>query len=223
MKRSNSARTTHPRVLEAHGGCGCSKAEAEDAEAELAPRISVEGRFRTGNDIDGFNGPTDDYQARLVLRWTPFDSGISHFKWREMQRREGQSRARVNELAVRPNADARAAWVRRESQRKLVGELEQQNRVADDLLLSYRQQFNVGRRSLLDVLDAQNTRYNVQVQLETARFAELYAQYRLLASTNRLLDALGVQPPEAANANNRERFHYEPTPISEVLEARSPQ
>ena len=30
------------------------------------------------------------------------------------------------------------------------------------MLLSYREQFNIGRRSLLDVLDAQNTRYNVQ-------------------------------------------------------------
>jgi hypothetical protein len=43
-------------------------------------------------------------------------------------------------------------------------------RVADDLLLSYREQFNIGRRSLLDVLDAQNTRYNVQAQAETARW-----------------------------------------------------
>jgi adhesin transport system outer membrane protein len=94
--------------------------------------------------------------------------------------------------------------------------------VSDDLIVSYREQFNVGRRSLLDVLDAQNTRYNVQVQLETARFAELYAEYRLLASTNRLLAALGVPAPAGAKANSRERFHVKPTPITDVLEARSP-
>ena len=58
--------------------------------------------------------------------------------------------------------------------------------------LSYREQFNVGRRSLLDVLDAQNTRYNVQAQAESARLARLYAQYRVLAATNRLIEALGV-------------------------------
>jgi len=218
----DAARMTHPRVLEAMADVDAAKATAKKAEAELAPRISLEGRFRTGNDIDGFSGPTDDYQARVVLRWTPFDSGINHFKWREMQRREGQARARVNEMARQGETDARAAWVRRESQRKLVGELEQQSKVTDDLILSYRQQFNVGRRSLLDVLDAQNTRYNVQVQLETARFAEMYAQYRLLASTNRLLDALGVKAPEGANANARERFRVKPTPVTEVLEARSP-
>ena len=71
-------------------------------------------------------------------------------------------------------------------------------RVADDLLLSYREQFNVGRRSLLDVLDAQNTRFNVQAQAETARMAKLYAQYRVLAASNRLIEALGVQMPAEA-------------------------
>ena len=77
-------------------------------------------------------------------------------------------------------------------------ELETQGRISDDLLLSYREQFNIGRRSLLDVLDAQNTRYNVQAQTETARLAKLYAQYRVLAAENRLIECLGVQPPAAA-------------------------
>ena len=126
-------------------------------------------------------------------------------------------------MARQAEADARSAWVRKQSQHKLVGELEQQSKVSDDLILSYREQFNVGRRSLLDVLDAQNTRYNVQVQLETARFAELYAQYRLLASTNRLLAALGVAPPPGAKASSRERFHVKPVPVASVLEPRSAQ
>mgnify|MGYP002260500535 CR=1 FL=1 len=44
--------------------------------------------------------------------------------------------------------------------------------------------------AMLDVLDAQNTRYNVQAQAETARLAKLYAQYRLLAASNKLIEAL---------------------------------
>jgi outer membrane protein, adhesin transport system len=219
----DTARSNHPRVREALADVDSAKAEAKEAEDGLAPRISLEGRFRTGRDIDGFQGPTDDYQARVVLRWTPFDSGINHFKFREMQRRESQARGRVNELARQAESDARSAWVRRESQHRLVGELEQQSHVSDDLILSYREQFNVGRRSLLDVLDAQNTRYNVQVQLETARFAELYAQYRLLASTNHLLEALGVSPPPGSKANSRQRFKVKSTPITQVLEPRSAQ
>ena len=72
---------------------------------------------------------------------------------------------------ARPRRTRARAWSRLQNQGRLVGELETQGRVSDDLLLSYREQFNVGRRSLLDVLDAQNTRYNVQAQAETARLA----------------------------------------------------
>jgi len=107
---------------------------------------------------------------------------------------------------------------RLESQTRLVGELEQQSRVSDALLLSYREQFNVGRRSLLDVLDAQNTRNNVQAQVETARMARLYAQYRTLAAANRLVEALGVSLPSAAYMSERERYGVAPVAPAELDE-----
>ena len=65
------------------------------------------------------------------------------------------------------------------------------------------------------MLDAQNTRYNVQVQAETARFARLFAEYRLLAATN-------VAPAEGSNAYARARFKVGPTPPAELMERRLP-
>ena len=122
------------------------------------------------------------------------------------------------EQTRRAEEDARSAWSRLTNQSRLATELETQGRVTDDLLLSYREQFNVGRRSLLDVLDAQNTRYNVQAQVETARLAKLYAQYRLLASTNRLIEALGVNMPTEAWSDERTRYRVNPIPASDLEE-----
>ena len=76
-------------------------------------------------------------------------------------------------------------------------------------------QFNVGRRSLLDVLDAQNSRYSVQTRLETARFSQLFAQYQTLAATNRFLTAMEVAPGTGAGEKERERFNYGPPKVSE--------
>ena len=94
--------------------------------------------------------------------------------------------------------------------------------MSDDLLLSYREQFNVGRRSLLDVLDAQNTRYNVQAQVESARLSRLYAQYRVLAASNRLIESLGVTMPTAAWSDERNRFRVNPIPASDLQENSMP-
>ena len=111
------------------------------------------------------------------------------------------SRRRADEVHAPPvRADPRApkrtcarAWSRlHQPDARWSASSKRRAAITDDLLLSYREQFNIGRRSLLDVLDAQNTRYNVQAQAETARLAKLYAQYRVLAATNRLIECLGV-------------------------------
>jgi outer membrane protein, adhesin transport system len=106
------------------------------------------------------------------------------------------------------------------SQGNIITSLARQSQVSDDLLLSYRSQFNVGRRSLLDVLDAQNTRYNTQVRLETARFSQLFAQYQSLAATNLLLEALGIPPGAGAGENERAQFNFGP-PVPAELQRRT--
>jgi adhesin transport system outer membrane protein len=97
------------------------------------------------------------------------------------------------------------------------------SQVSDDLLLSYRSQFNIGRRSLLDVLDAQNTRFNTQVRRETARFSELFAQYQVLAATNNFLSALSIAPGTGAGAAERDRFDYGPSRPAELQRRRYPE
>jgi adhesin transport system outer membrane protein len=155
-------------------------------------------------------------QARVVARWLIFDGGINRAKVQEMVRRASEVRFRLHQLTREAEEDVRVSWNAWTSQGKLAGELDRQSKVSDDLLLSYREQFNVGRRSLLDVLDAQNTRYNVQVRAETARFAETFAEYKILAAANELMQALGVGARPDAEANARERFKVGPTPPSEV-------
>jgi adhesin transport system outer membrane protein len=216
------ARLENPMVREALADIDTAQAEVGAARAELAPRISLEGRIRAGEDIDGFRGNTEDYMGRILLKWNVFDSGINRAKVHEMESRESERRFRLHEVSRQAEADVRTAWNRLENQTRLTGELEQQSRVSDDLLLSYREQFNVGRRSLLDVLDAQNTRYNVQVQTETARLAQIYAHYRVLAAANRLLDALGVAAPAAATANARERYKVRSLPPEQLMEPKLP-
>ncbi|WP_057884333.1 TolC family protein [Tsuneonella troitsensis] len=210
------ARTKHPKVREAMADVDASTAMVKAAEGDLYPTVGVELRGRYGDDIDGFRGETNDLQARAVMRWNIFDGGINRAKVQEMVRRASQSRYRLHELQREAEADVRTAWTTMNSQADIVGKVERQSQVSDDLLLSYRSQFNVGRRSLLDVLDAQNTRYNTQVRLETSRFSQLFAQYQTLAATNNLLDALSIAPGAGAGMEERTRFDFGPPAPAEL-------
>ena len=217
------ARGNNPRVQESIADLSTARELITAAKSEMGPRFNLEGTARVGDDIDGFEGHTTDLGARVVMRWLVFNGGTNIKNVREQQARADEAHARLFEMTRRAEEDVRSAWNRMTNQTRLVTELETQSRVSDDLLLSYREQFNVGRRSLLDVLDAQNTRYNVQAQAETARMAKLYAQYRVLASANRLIECLGVQMPQAAWSNERARFHVNPVPAEDLQENSMPQ
>jgi len=215
-------RTNNPRVREAMADIDAAHAVVGAAKAALGPRISLEGRGRYGEDVDGFRGYTSDVQGRLVLRWDLYTGGINQAAVQENVRRASETRYRLHELTRQAEEDVRTSWNRLQQQTKLIGELDQQAAVSSDLILSYREQFNVGRRSLLDLLDAQNTRYNVVVQAETARLAQLFAQYRVLAATNMLLDAVGVTPQKAAYDGARKTYNVPITPPAELMERRYP-
>ena len=212
------ARQSNPRVQESIADLAAARETVREARADIGPRLNLEGRARAGRDIDGFAGRTTDLQANAVLRWDLYNGGIKEANVREQMGRADQAHGMVFQRTREAEEASRNAWSRLQNQRRLAGELESQGKISDDLLLSYREQFNIGRRSLLDVLDAQNTRYNVQAQTETARLAALYAQYRLLASVNRLTEALGVSIPTAAYSNYRERYRVNPIPPAELQE-----
>ena len=217
------ARQNNPRVQESVADLSTARELITAAKSDMGPRVNLEGTARVGDDIDGFEGHTTDLQARVVMRWLVFNGGTNIKNVREQQARADEAHAHLFEMTRRAEEDVRSAWSRLTNQARLATELETQSRVADDLLLSYREQFNVGRRSLLDVLDAQNTRQNVQAQAETARMAKLYAQYRVLASANKLIECLGVQMPQAAWSDERTRFKVNPVPAEDLQENSMPQ
>lgn len=209
-------RTNNPLVKEAAADVDAANAQASSVRADGYPRIGIDANAREGKDIDGFRGETTDLQGRVFLRWNIFNGGISRANYQEMVRRASEARYKLYQITREAEEDVRVAWSTLNTQQRISDQLARESQVSDDLLLSYRSQFNVGRRSLLDVLDAQNTRYNVQTRLETARFSAVFARYQILASTNRFISGLNVSPGAGAGENERDRFHYGPPAPAET-------
>ena len=210
------ARTVNPLVREAQADVDATHGLVMAAKGDFYPTFGVDVRGRIGDDIDGFNGDTNDVQARVYMRWNIFNGGQTRGKYQEMVHRASQARYRLHEMVRGAEEDVSNAWTALLAQRNIGIALARQSEGTDDLLLSYRSQFNVGRRSLLDVLDAQNTRFNTQVRLETSRFSQLFAQYQVLAATNRFLDAMSIAPGAGSGKNERERFDFGPPKEAET-------
>lgn len=192
------ARVNNPRILLAAADVDAAAAVVEQSKSALGPKLSFQGGAYTGDDLGGTDGITTDLQAKLVLRWTIFDGGIRNAEVQENQHRETEAMYAQQQAFREVEESVRVSWNRITSQGRLAAQYSNQLAASSDLVSTYREQFTVGERTLLDVLDAQNSRFGVQILVETARFAVLFSEYRLLAATGTLVEFMGVTPPGQA-------------------------
>jgi outer membrane protein, adhesin transport system len=65
---------------------------------------------------------------------------------------------------------------------------------AEALVAQFRSEFEAGTRSLLDVLEAERVRFDVEFQKLSADASYAFSTYRLLAVESRLAEHFGVAP-----------------------------
>jgi len=215
------ARQNNPRVHMANSDIDAAASLVDAARAKFGPSITAEGVARAGSDIDGSDGDTSDLQARVVLRWNLYRGGIDKANEQEQVRRTSEQRLVLHQVLREIEEAVRTSWDRRFRQADLAKTLKLQAAANEKLVASYREQFKVGQRSLLDVLDAQNTRFNTATLADTASYASLFAQYRLLAATGQLLKTMDLHPAKQATAYAKAEFNAPETADTETY-ARTP-
>ena len=61
---------------------------------------------------------------------------------------------------------------------------------------AFGKQWNIGRRTMFDVLDIEAELINAKIDLVNAKYDKIYAQYRILSRMGQLVHTLGLQWPE---------------------------
>jgi adhesin transport system outer membrane protein len=76
--------------------------------------------------------------------------------------------------------------------------LERYVKSSDTTRVAYASQFDIGQRTLLDLLDSENEFFTARSIYINGKFIEMAARYRILNAMGRLLSTLDVAPPEQA-------------------------
>lgn len=162
---------------------------------ESAYQPKVEARFRsgTGKNFDGVRDQRNDTSAEVVLNWNLFNGG--------------SDRARVRQQAnlVNQAADQRDKACR-DVRQVLAIAYNDTKKLADQLVYldrntlaiekardAYRQQFDIGQRSLLDLLNSENELYTARRSYANAEFDLGIAYVRVQAALSRLNTQLGLR------------------------------
>ncbi len=216
------ARKNSPVIQVAEANLDAAYGLRKQANSELYPKLSLELRGRAGDDLDGVYGRETDVRAELVMRWNLYRGGIDIANKQEALRRIDQERFRLDQAYRNVEETMRLAWNQKTVEAKRLSELESQLSQSNLLVQSYQEQFKIGERTLLDLLNTQNNRFNTQVAVEGAKFAVLFAEYGILAAAGTLVASLDLSAPAQAAAHTREAVRMPPTPEAETQKRFSP-
>ncbi len=164
--------------------------------AAWQPRVEARLRSGTGRNFDGVPDQKRDTSAEVVLNWNLYNGGSD-------QARIRQAADLVNQAADQRDKTCRdtrqVAAIAFNDTQKLGEQLQALDRnvlAIEKARDAYRQQFDIGQRSLLDLLNAENELYTAKRAYANAEADLLVAQARTLASTQRLIAQLGLAQAE---------------------------
>jgi len=169
-----------------------ARSTAQLREAAYQPRLEARVRTNAGTNLDGVRDQKRDSAAEVVLNWNLYNGGAD------------QARVRQQVNLVNQAADLRDRTCRELRQttaiafndtRKLAEQLQYLDRntlAIEKARDAYRQQFDIGQRSLLDLLNAENEVYTAKRSYANAEYDLGIAYVRTHAAMNQLTTQLGI-------------------------------
>lgn len=188
----------HPTLRLAAFDVESAQSQHATAKAPFYPDLHLEVGTRADHDIDGQEGKDKDLYAMLRLRYNLVNGG------RDTARRE-ETAFLINQAAeIRNNThrqveeSVRLSWNAWETVKRQMSFRRQHVESSEKSRDAYQQQFSLGQRTLLDLLDSENEVFRARTALVNTQYDEMFAMYRILNSMGMLLQGLNVELPEAA-------------------------
>jgi adhesin transport system outer membrane protein len=196
-----------PVIASAIESLRATKAQAEARKGSYQPRIEARLRAGMGTNFDGVENQKRDMLGQIVLNWNIFNGGIDDARQRQTANLLNQAQD-LRDKACRDTRQTTAiAYNDVQKLSEQLGYLERNVAAIEKARDAYRQQFDIGQRSLLDLLNAENEVYTARRSLAVAQADLEIAKLRTQASIGTLVEQLGLSREDTrALAQGDERW-----------------
>lgn len=164
-----------------------------------APKIDLQLNATQGDNLGGVKGRDTSASALLVVNWNLYRGGADMARVREFTHRHQQAKESRDQTARALEDDVRQTWARMVSSGERASQFSAQAAANAEVVRAYKDQFSLDRRTLLDVLDAQNELFVSRTNTINAEFLEMFSIFRLVAVKGQLLPTLGVAYPRESD------------------------
>jgi outer membrane protein, adhesin transport system len=184
----------HPTMKAAQSDARVSDYAAQIAAAWAKPRVDVLGTL--SNPQSAVNSRYfSNFDVRLGVQWSAFDGGAGRAAERAASLQKVAAEEQIKAVLKDLASDVSRTWSQMRSREGRFTEFVDLALRAREVREAYWEQFRIGRRSILDLLNAENEGFQASLNAEQVRQEMLQYQYRVLSSTGRLSRWLELDEP----------------------------
>jgi outer membrane protein, adhesin transport system len=182
----------NPAIKAAASDLDAAAAARKSAKGSFFPRFDLELGATRNDDTDGSLGANDDETAVVRMTYNIYRGGADRARLNEAEAREFASREALKSTHRAVEEDVTLIWNELQDILIRLEYLDAHVKSTEEVLVVYREQLTLGKRTLLDLLDVQNELLRAQIAKISGDHIVLLARYRVLPSTGQLLDTIGL-------------------------------
>lgn len=196
---------SNPTLLAAIENTEAAQYDIDVRRAAYAPRVDLRASSDNTRHYLGTEGRREYNVAEVVVSWNLFRGGSDRARERQFMERRNQALDQREKACRDTRQTLLIAYndVQRLRDQKI--HLATQVRLLERTLAAYRDQFNIGQRTLLDLLDTENELLSARRNAVNAEAEATVAELRTYAGMGQLLQALGLQKLEAEDPEAADR------------------
>lgn len=182
----------HPLLKSAGADIKSVSHQYEQTKSSFYPQFHVEIERDLNDNIDGVDQQVDDLKVMLRMRYNLFNGQSDVARKQQFAYLVEKAKEIRNNTNRQVEQETRLAWSAYEAVRNQIPMLE--DYVSDSQLTkdAYIKQFDLGRRTLLDILNTENEMIEARRLLASAKLDLLFNEYRLYHAMGGLLNYVGV-------------------------------
>lgn len=192
----------HPILKSSSNDITAANYQYDAAKSTYYPKISLELSANYNDNLDGDDGSFGDVggennEALAMIRFTYniFSGGRDAAYATETAYKINEAKELNRSVHRQVTEGFILSWNAFEQLNMQKKYIKTHVVASKDTQFMYNEQFRLGQRTLLDLLDTENELYQARIDFLEAEFNEITAQYRILHATGLLLDSLRVTRP----------------------------
>lgn len=145
----------HPTLKSAEADIESANAQHDTAQSPFFPRVDFELGTTADNNIDGVSGHNNDTTAMFRLRYNLLNGGKDKARRQETAHLINQAAEIRNNTRRQVEQSMRLSWSALQTVNNQMGYFQQHVESSEKSRDAYQQQFSLGQRTLLDLLDSE--------------------------------------------------------------------